>query len=379
MIESIFLDFYVMRDTVYDKTLMRFTFYVRINLSKDVVSNRKKEKKMKRKTEDERKMYELTEEEYQRPITKNEAKQCKHRLERRWYRRLVELNILIIALVVGICIVNWKDNMKDAKQVWDNTVEEVSAELEEEQDTAKESKKAKEKKTLLDIEEDDIPDEMYLLVYGIVLYLTLLVGIYYVYAYYRSMSLRITEKNFPEVYELVEDYAKKLGIKTPKVYVMQSSGALNAFSTFLIRKQWIMINSELFEIAYREHKDMDSLKFVIAHEMAHIYYGHATFHYQLSILFSNIVPVISQIASRTREYSCDRLAQRITGVDGIDAMLALIMDRHLYKMVDKEDYLQEAKSQRGFFLWVANLFADHPVSCKRIVALEEGRGSGKVY
>lgn len=335
---------------------------------------------MRRKTDDGRKMYELTEEEYSRPITKQEAKRCKHRLERRWYRRLVELNILLIALVVGVCIYNWKDNIKDAKQVLDNTVEEVTAEIEGTSgETEEDGDKKDEKKSLMDIEEDDIPMEMWYLVYGILLYLVLLVGIYCFYAYSRAMSLRITEKNFPEVYEIVEDYSKKLGIKTPKVYVMQSSGVLNAFSTFLIRKQWIMINSELFEIAYREHKDMDSLKFVIAHEMAHIYYGHATFHYQLSIMFSSIIPVVSQIASRTREYSCDRLAQRLTGVDGIDAMLALIVDRHLYKMVDKEDYLQEAKSQRGFFLWIANMFADHPVSCKRIVALEEGRGSGKVY
>lgn len=35
---------------------------------------------------------------------------------------------------------------------------------------------------------------------------------------------------------------------------------------------------------------------------------------------------------------------------------------------------QEEKSQKDFFLWIANLFDDHPVSCKRMVALEEGRG-----
>ena len=335
---------------------------------------------MKRKAEDGRKMYELTEEEYNRPITKQEAKQCKHRLERRWYRRLVELNLLIIALVVGVCIYNWKDNMKDAKQVLDNTAEEVTAMMENPDGEIEDKGEKKDgKKALWDIDEEDVPMEMLFLVYGIIIYLGMLVIIYYYYAYYRSMALRITEKNFPKVYEIVEDYAKKLGIKTPKVYVMQSSGVLNAFSTFLIGKQWIMINSELFEIAYREHKDMDSLKFVIAHEMAHIYYGHSTFHYKLSIIFSDIIPVVSQIASRTREYSCDRLAQRLTGVDGIDAMLALIVDRHLYKMVDKEDYLQEARAQRGVFLWIANMLADHPVSCKRIVALEEGRGSGKVY
>ena len=124
---------------------------------------------------------------------------------------------------------------------------------------------------------------------------------------------------------------------------------------------------------------MDALAFVIAHEMAHIYYKHATLHYNLSILFSNVIPVLGTTASRAREYSCDRLAQRLTGTDGLDAMLVLVIDRHLYKMVDKEDYVEEMKTQKGFFVWIFNLLADHPVMSKRIVALAEGKGSGKLY
>ena len=140
-----------------------------------------------------------------------------------------------------------------------------------------------------------------------------------------------------------------------------------------------MINAEIFEVAYREHHDMDALNFVIAHEMSHIYYGHATLHYNLPIWFAMRIPVIGAIASRTREFSCDRLAQRLTGVDGIDSMLMLTVDRHLYKMVDKEDYLKELRGMKGFFIWFVNMIADHPIMSKRIPALQEGRGSGKVY
>ena len=48
-------------------------------------------------------------------------------------------------------------------------------------------------------------------------------------------------------------------------------------------------------------------------------------------------------------------------------------------MVDKEDYIQELEEQKGFFLWFVNLFSDHPVMCKRIPALVQGKGSGKLY
>lgn len=339
---------------------------------------------------DGQKVYELPEERQFAPITKEEGKACKHRLERRWYRRMIEINILMIVVVVGVFAANMDKNMKLAERFQtqleqmiseeqeglmgdetkgDNADEEKTGDAQSEDGTSEEEK----------LTEDDIPFEVTALAYGMIMLVVGYLGLYYFFAYYRSMSLRITERNFPEVYELIDSYSKRLGIKTPKAYVMQQNGVLNAFSTFIFRKQWIMIHAELFEVAYREHKDMDALGFVIAHELAHIYYGHSTLHYNLPIWFSRVVPLFSDIASRTREYSCDRLAQRLTGNDGIDAMLTLVVDRHLYKLVDKEDYIEQMREQKGFFIWIVNLFADHPVMCRRIPALVQGRGSGRLY
>lgn len=314
-----------------------------------------------------KKVYELTEEERCACISKQEGDACRHRLEKRWYRRLVVLNVLIIVVVIAMLVSNFAEIKSWAGLLKTQMSEELSEDYVED-------------KTQYRYDAiEDMPLEVELVLSGIVLIIILIPALYYMYAQYRSMSLRITEKNFPEVYALIEEYAHRLGIKVPKAYVMQQNGVLNAFSTFLPRKQWICIHSELFEVAYREYKDMDALAFVIAHEMAHIYYGHATLSYNLSIIFSKMIPILGTTASRTREYSCDRLAQRLTGADGVDAMLVLVVDRHLYKMVDKEDYIEEMRNQRGLFVWIYNLLADHPVMCKRIVALAEGRGSGKLY
>ncbi|MBR3824113.1 MAG: M48 family metallopeptidase [Lachnospiraceae bacterium] len=314
-----------------------------------------------------RKVYELTEEEQQACITKKEADACRHKAERRWYRRLVVLNILIIVAVIAILVCNLAKVQDWAELAMAQANEEFSADYVED-------------KTQYRYDAfQDIPFALEIFAYGVLIMIIVIPVLYYMYAQYRSMALRITEKNFPEVYTLIEEYAHRLGIRVPKAYVVQQNGVLNAFSAYLPRRQWICIHSELFEVAYREHKDKDALAFVIAHEMAHIYYKHATFGYYISIMFSQIIPILGTTASRTREYSCDRLAQRLTGTDGLDAMLVLVVDRHLYKLVDKEDYIEDMRSQRGFFLWVFNLLADHPVMCKRIVALAEGRGSGKLY
>lgn len=326
-----------------------------------------------------KKVYEMDEEQRRAVITKEVAEGCRHRLEKRWYRRLVELNLLIIIFVVTLFAVNLKKN----RDLADRAVEQIKTEFEQiasgsgaEEDDGEEGSKRDEAEKLTS---KDIPFEVTALLTGIVTYIGIFFVIYYLYANYRANSLRITEKNFPEVYALIEEYAHRLGIAVPKAYVAQQSGVLNAFSAFLIRKQWICIHAEIFEVAYREHKDMDALAFVIAHEMAHIYYGHATLRYNLWILFSNAIPILGATASRAREYSCDRLAQRLTGTDGLDAMLMLVVDRHLYKMVDQEDYVEEMRNRKGFFLWAANLVADHPVMCKRVVALADGRGSGRLY
>lgn len=314
-----------------------------------------------------KKVFEVTEEQKGAVITKEEGKACRHRLEKRWYRRLVVLNVLIIAVVLAMFF-SGLDNIVD----W---TKQVSAQLEEESSPDYVEDKTQYRYNAL----EDIPFEVTAVGYGIVIFVAIFFVVYYMYAQYRVMSLRITEKNFPEVYALIEEYARRLGIRVPKAYVVQQNGVLNAFSAFLPRRQWICIHSELFEVAYREHKDMDALAFVIAHEMAHIYYKHATLGYNLSILFSKAIPILGSTASRAREYSCDRLAQRLTGTDGLDAMLVLVIDRHLYKMVDKEDYVEDMRKQKGFFVWIFNLLADHPVMSKRIVALAEGKGSGKLY
>lgn len=352
----------------------------------------KKELKKYDKVFGDRLVYDMTPEEKLEPITKEVGETLRHRLEKRWYRRLIELNVLIVVVVIAVFICNFSKNYDKFTEYGNQIQEEIDAAIKEasvdenkktddkKKEQKKDNKKSKENTDDKDkLTKDDIPFEVTALGYGLFILVVGYIGLYVYYAMYRSNALRITEKNFPEVYETIEQYANRLGIKVPKAYIMQSSGVLNAFSTFLFRRQWIMINSEIFEVAYRENHDMDSLNFIIAHEMAHIYYGHATLHYNLPIWFSMYVPIINSIASRAREYSCDRLAQRLTGVDGVDAMLILVVDRHLYKMVDKEDYIEELRGMKGFFIWLVNMIMDHPIMAKRIVALKEGRGSGALY
>lgn len=313
-------------------------------------------------------------------LTKEEIKRSRHKAEKRWYRRLVVLNILIIAAVLTLFFINLKENMKDAEKEWNVIHKSVEQATGKEKNTNEKSDRTKQLDKEIENISNNIPFEVEYSFIILAAMIALPFVVNYYYATYRTRALRITPNNFPEIYERIQLYSKRLGLKkVPEAYVVQENGILNAFSSFIIRKQYIQINADLFEIAYREYEDLESISFVAAHELSHIKLKHATFLYNLSIMFSSMIPVIGTTASRAREYSCDRLAQKITGKDGIEAMLALMVGKHLYKAVDVEDYIQHSYQVKGFFVWLYNLFCDHPIMTKRIRALAMKEGSGELY
>ena len=304
-------------------------------------------------------------------LDKAVIRKSRHKAEVRWYRRLVVLNIIIIIWICVWFFGEMKDNKEYAIEVKNLTVESFTSEDEERVDEVNQE---------LDDKMEETPDSLTYFVIIFFLFLAMPFILYYSYAGYRSMSVRITKKNFPEIYDIVEEFAKKLDMKkVPPIYLVQGHGVLNAFASFVPFKQYIELYADLVEVGYREYEDLDSLRFIIAHEMAHIYLKHSTLAYNYSILFSSMVPILPEIASRAREYSCDRIAQKLSGSDGIDAMMSLTAGIHLYKRVDKEDFIEHAKTVNGFFVWCYNLVSSHPVMSKRIIALEMKEGSGKLY
>lgn len=298
-------------------------------------------------------------------LTKEEIKNCMHKSEKKWFVILVFLNLAIIITILVLCIINFKNYSTTLP----NTLKESFS------DPSSYANFIMSPNSAL----NNFPTELQILITGLIAIIAFPFGINLYYAKYRTRAIKITENNFPEVYYSISEYSNKLGIKTPEAFLIQQNGVMNAFSSFIIRKQYIEIDSDLFEIAYREYNDLESINFIIAHELAHIRYKHATFLYNLSILFSSLIPIISSTASRAREYSCDRLAQKVTGNNGVEAMFCLLAGKHLYKRINVYDYIESSKDIKGFFVWCNNLVSSHPILPKRIRALLKGKGSGELY
>lgn len=298
-------------------------------------------------------------------LTKEEIESFRHKSEKKWYIALIIINSSIIITVITLCIININNynelpnNLKDSFSDASSYANAIIA-----------------PESII----NGFPTELQLLIIGLVVIIAFPFGINLYYAKYRSRAIKITENNFPEIYKNIDEYSYKLGFKkAPEAFLIQQNGVMNAFSAFIVRKQYIEIHSDLFEIAYREYNDLESINFIIAHELAHIKYKHATFSYNLFILFSTLIPIIGTTASRAREYSCDRLAQKVTGNSGVQAMFSLFAGKHLYKKIDVYDYIENSKDIRGFFVWCNNLMSTHPILPKRIRALVKGKGSGELF
>ena len=196
--------------------------------------------------------------------------------------------------------------------------------------------------------------------------------LYDLYSSNMSYAIRVSENNFPEIYEKVQEYTYLLGLKKePEVYVRQQNGVVNAYSAWIPGKTFIQLNAEIVDIAYMEHEDLNTVLFVMAHEMGHIYLHHVQIYYNILAILVSFVPIVGPailypLLSRAREYSCDRVAQALTNnTNDLACIMMLAGGRHLYKYMDAEKYLEDINANHNiverFFRWLANLFASHPI------------------
>lgn len=185
----------------------------------------------------------------------------------------------------------------------------------------------------------------------------------------RSNGVKLSERQFPQVYETVKRLSVHMGLeKAPNVFIVESAGILNAFATRFFGKDFLVLYSDIFELV--EEDRQKELNFIIAHELAHVKRKHVT--KSLLILPALWMPFLGEAYSRACEYTCDRIAAAFTGnaPAGISALTVLAIGKKLSLKTDVSDYIAKSKQEKGFFIWLSHTLSTHPPIPLRISEIE---------
>lgn len=181
----------------------------------------------------------------------------------------------------------------------------------------------------------------------------------------RGESVQVTPHQFPEIYHIVEEQAKALGIaKLPEIYI--SSGHFNAFVTRFSRSHILMLYSEVVETALRGNYDV--LKYVTAHELSHVRRKHLA---RRSYLFpSSFIPFLDLAYSRGCEYTCDRVGYHFSPQGSVEGILIMTTGKEIHARFNVEQHIKSAQENEGFWIWFSEKFLTHPHHYKRLIEVK---------
>lgn len=211
--------------------------------------------------------------------------------------------------------------------------------------------------------------------------------------YYKQIQnmqgVAVSPQQYPHIYTIGEDCAKRLGIGIPQIFVYFSP-LLNAYTIATDNvAPMIVLSSALVEAL-----EPLELKFVIGHECGHIHNLHGVYNTAVELMTNGLAKVILQSIpalgwlegvvqggmmlfflrwSRCAEITCDRAGLICCG-DTIAAQMALAKlvtgGGDKLQQINFREYLKQITQVQSTPVRLLELFSTHPLIPKRIHALQ---------
>jgi len=183
----------------------------------------------------------------------------------------------------------------------------------------------------------------------------------------RINGIRVSERQFPEIYDLAQDLSAKMGVTPmPAIYVLQKGGLLNAMATMCSGVHYIVLYSDMVEVYYEGGRD--AFSFILAHELAHVKHQHI----QWRMVFTPSLLILAGGYMRAAELTCDRYGAHFCPEGAKEGILLLTAGKSLYKITDTEELIKQAMAEKNK-LWssVAASIISHPPLTQRLVEIKK--------
>lgn len=204
-------------------------------------------------------------------------------------------------------------------------------------------------------------DWIYLLIIGVTI-----IYVWLLQFQYLGSAVRVHKDQFPEIYEIFKDHAKRLGISRAVLYIEQDP-YLNAYALG-INRCVVVLSSALVE-----QLDEKELSFVIGHELGHYKAGHTKISTifnppQLPGFLKMFTNSVFLFWNRRQEYTSDRCGLVLTKDfdSAASALIKLSIGGNLYKKMDVNSYLSQIVTANSSVVGLSELALSHPLITNRI-------------
>ena len=185
----------------------------------------------------------------------------------------------------------------------------------------------------------------------------------------RGNSIRLSEKQFPEIYAILQDHCRRLGMtQVPELFLTSSSIApfSQTFSSW--RENYIVLHQIIFDIDVQ--KTTDVLAFILGHELGAIRLKQTNVINEMLLTYVSAVKWLRNPLSRARTYSRDRYGATLAPT-GFRGLLINAAGRRLMDQVDVQEYLDQSRHYGSLWANANILFEAKPAVFSRINQLRK--------
>jgi hypothetical protein len=171
----------------------------------------------------------------------------------------------------------------------------------------------------------------------------------------RGNSVRLSERQFPEVYAVLKGHCRRLGMtKIPELFITGSSiqPYSQTFSSW--RENYIVLHQIVFDIDDR--KTMDVVSFLLAHELGAIRLNQRAVWNEMLLTYISSIKWFRNPLERVRTYSRDRYGAALSPT-GFRGLLINAVGRRLMDHVNIEEYFAQERKYGSIWAWM-NVFFD---------------------